>query len=314
MNRRTLRVGTRGSDLALAQTRRVCAGIEPCSAQIIKTSGDVFQQAPLQQTSSIGFFTKEIERALLDKRIDLAVHSLKDLPTKLGSGLVLAALLERDDPGDVLLVRPEAVASGEPLSLREGAVVGASSLRRGALLRRYAPQCEQAPIRGNVPTRVSKLAQGDFDAIVLARAGLARLRLDVGELVAFDLNPRRWVCAPGQGVIAVEARENDVETLERLGALAHAETTRCAGVERRLLATLGGGCHVPFGAYAEASKEGLALHVAAPRGEEDAVARFVGRDEVVEDAASRWLLGQDVPEALQEESEAWLCRPAHPWC
>jgi hydroxymethylbilane synthase len=305
---RVLIVGSRGSRLAREQTRRVTERLQgPSEVRVIKTSGDRFLDQKLGEQAGVGFFTKEIEQELLAGSIDLAVHSLKDLPTDLPGGLVLGAVLERDEAGDVLLVRPEAVDEEQTIPLKTGAMVGASSMRRQALLRAVRGDLEPMPIRGNVPTRVDKCRRGDCDAVVLARAGLARLGLEVGPLVAFDLNPRVWVCAPGQGVIAVEARENDEEARARLGGMEHAPTRACVDAERRLHVRFGGGCHAPFGAFME--HENSRIFVAAPsNGGRLGVKEFPALSE-----AEEWIRSGCLSGSTRERKE-WICRPARSWC
>lgn len=316
MSSRVLRVGTRGSQLALEQARRVRAGLRgPSEIQVVRTGGDRFADQPLGEQNQVGFFTKEIEDELLAERIDLAVHSLKDLPTQLAPGLVFGALLAREEAADILLVRPEALAPDETLPLRRGARVGASSMRRQSLLRAHRPDLEPRPIRGNVPTRIDKAIRGEHDAIILSRAGLERLALGVGPLVAFEFNPRRWPGAPGQAVIAVEIRVDDAEARARLVDLDDAGTRVRVEAERSLLVAFGGGCHAPFGAYCELGPQGCVLHVAAP-GVDDQIR--VARFEAIELESARreaevWVRSGRPERPLPEEGE-WLCRPARSWC
>lgn len=316
MSRRTLVVGTRGSALALWQARLVRARLPgPSEEAVIRTSGDLFADRPLADSRNVGFFTKEIEERLLDRRIDAAVHSLKDLPTALAPGLAIAAHLPREAPGDVLLVRPDLVDEARPIPLADGARVGASSLRRQALLAMHAPWAAARPVRGNVPTRVAKAVSGDCDALILARAGLSRLGLDVAPLLAFDLNPTRWVGAPGQGVIVVEARADDAEAIARIAPLDDPEARAAAGAEREQLATFGGGCHAPLGAYARRLDGGGAeLYVACPGAAGFGIARFAAAGlDAVRTAAKEWHAAGRPPRGSDEE-EPWLCRPAQPWC
>jgi len=319
---RTLIIGTRGSELARAQTHRVQAGLEGSTAlSVVKTCGDRFQDKPLHEQGGVGLFTKEIEQALLDGRIDLAVHSLKDLPTALAPGLCLGAVLARDDAGDVLLARPGAVEEGRRLRLRAGARVGASSLRRQALLRSLDPELVPGPIRGNVPTRVEKVRRGEHDAIVLARAGLARLALDVGELRAFDLDPARWSGAPGQGAIAVEIRAGDPETAVRVDALDDPVTRACTAAERGLLFAYGGGCHAPFGAWARPlAGGGMRVDVAAPGADGQFRVRAFAGDELDRacEEAEAWIRsgcpgGHDATPDASTEKQAPIAVPARPW-
>jgi len=248
-------VGTRGSALALWQTRHVTARLAPragagaIAERIITTQGDVNLTERLQGSIEKGFFTQELEAALRGSEIDWAVHSLKDLPTRMPPGLALGAVLERAPAADLLLVREDAYAPGEAVPVKAGGKVGSSSLRREHLLRRFAPGCLPVPLRGNVPTRVEKLKGGQFQAILLAQAGVKRLGLDLSGLVALELNPRRWVCAPGQGAVAVQCREGDAEVLALTGTLDHPATRDATAIERDFLKVLEGGCTTPFGCY-----------------------------------------------------------------
>ncbi|MDD5309598.1 MAG: hydroxymethylbilane synthase [Deltaproteobacteria bacterium] len=316
MNGRTLIVGTRGSALALWQARLVRASLPgPSEEHVVRTSGDMFADRPLADSSNVGFFTKEIEECLLGCRIDLAVHSLKDLPTALAPGLTIAAHLAREAPGDVLLVKRELVDESRPIPLADGARVGASSLRRQALLGLYSPATVPKPIRGNVPTRVAKAVSGEVDGLILARAGLSRLRLDVSPLAAFDLNPTRWVGAPGQGVIVVETRADDRDAVARVATLDDPDARDAAQAEREQLSLYGGGCHAPFGAFAR-KIEGLGceLFVASPTAAGFAITRFPGPDFEAACAAAREWQAAGRPARVALEEEAWLSRPARPWC
>jgi hydroxymethylbilane synthase len=318
MAQRLLRIGTRGSRLALEQARRVAEALPgPSELVVIRTAGDRDQSSALSQQGGIGLFTREIQEALLDYRIDLAVHSLKDLPIAHPAGLCLAAVLPRDEAGDLLLARPGAVVTmGNQirLPLMAGARVGTSSLRRRALLLAVRPDLQVSPIRGNIPTRIRKVIDGAFDATLLSRAGPVRLGLAVAPLSAFDLNPVRWPGAPGQGVIAVEARENDMEAVERAGATDDAATRALIGVERALHRIDGGGCHAPFGAFAWTDPQGGAVSVCAPNSL-GVLHQRVFRAMTVRAAgtlAEAWLMsarGDDPAETTPE----WLVRPATPW-
>jgi len=312
---RILIVGTRGSALALVQARRVMARLEGESeTRVVHTSGDRFSAQPLGEQNPVGFFSKEIEDELLAGKVDLAVHSLKDLPVQRISGLAVAALLMRDDPADLLLIRPEAFEPGNGLPLKRGAVVGACSSRRAAMLQRFRPDCMTLPIRGNVPTRVEKVRRGEFDATLLSRAGLERLGLRADPLRAFELNPRSWPGAPGQAVIAVETRKDDAEAIRRVAGLNDPSTEHRAGAERSLLAAFGGGCHAPFGAYCEVGPGAALIVVAAPgRDGGFLVERFDGADlESSRAEAEAWIRSGRMPR--ERSTEEWLCRPARPWC
>jgi hydroxymethylbilane synthase len=314
---RVLRIGTRGSALALKQADLVIKGLAgPGEIVVIRTSGDRFTDQPLGERNPVGFFTKEIEDELLAGKIDLAVHSLKDLPVAPAPGLAFGALLERDEPNDVLLVRAAALDRSAEIPVMKGAKIGASSRRRQALMGMYRPDLEMLPIRGNVTTRLRKAAAGDYDAILLSRAGLSRLALDTAGLPAFDMNPGRWPVAPGQAVIAVEARADDEEARRRVAALNHAETAAVVNAERGLLHAFGGGCHAPFGAYGTIGAGGTVFAVAAPdRSGGFSVRSFSGPAiEPASAAAEEWIKSGCPAGKPETEALEWLCRPARSWC
>jgi hydroxymethylbilane synthase len=265
-------VGTRGSALARYQTDHVTeqvlaahrAAEQPApevEVRVITTQGDVNLAERLVGKLEKGFFTAELESELLGGRIDWAVHSLKDLPTRLTPGLTLAAVLARHAPHDLLIAAPQAVdahaAAGLPLV--PGARVGTSSLRRDAMLRALAGQVRSLPLRGNVPTRVEKLRENHYDAIVLAAAGVDRLGLDLTGLAVFVLDPRRWQPAPGQGSIAVEARADDARVATLLRPLDDEAARRSCQRERDFLRVLEGGCSTPFGCYVDGDIAHLGL-------------------------------------------------------
>ncbi|MBW2260828.1 MAG: hydroxymethylbilane synthase [Deltaproteobacteria bacterium] len=313
MDGRVLKLGTRGSRLALWQAEWVRSQLTaPCEIEIIKTSGDQLKDVPLQGQSTMGFFTREIERALLERRVDLAVHSLKDLPVEQPEGLELGAILERHDPNDALLVRPEALDASLPLPVRRGARVGAGSLRRSSTLRALRPDLEAVLVRGNVPTRVRKTVDGDVDAIVLARAGIARLGLDVSPLVMYDLDPATWVPAPGQAAVAIEVRSADAFVLEAVSCLDHAATRSSVELERRLLVLAGGGCHAPFAAWVcDAGGAGVvqASVGASARDGTWRLQRYTGPAVQVEEAARSWF-EQGCPGPGESMSDEGICAPA----
>lgn len=256
-------IGSRGSKLALWQASYVKARFEAlgheCRIEVITTSGDRFQSGPLKEIGNKGLFTKEIEEALLAGHIDLAVHSLKDMPSVLPDGLTIAATPEREDARDALV--------GAPLrNLRRGARVGTGSLRRGAQLRFARPDLIAQPVRGNVDTRLRKLDEGQFDAIVLAAAGLHRLGW--ADRIAEYLTPDVMCPAAGQGSLAIETRSDGGRAHEFCDQLNHRETFLAITAERAVLAVLGGGCQVPIGAHARIVDNGmeLAAVVSAPDG------------------------------------------------
>jgi hydroxymethylbilane synthase len=261
-----VRIGTRGSALALWQADhvkgRLAALGHEVELRVITTTGDRLLDRRLESVGGKGAFLKEIEDAMLAGEVDLAVHSLKDVPTVLPEGLSLCAILERADPRDALL------SSGPRLAdLPPGARLGTTSLRRQALVRALRPDVVLADLRGNVDTRIQRLREGRFDAILLAMAGLTRLGR-AGEATE-ALDPRQFVPAPGQGAIALECRDGDAAVREAVASLDHAPTARAIAAERAFLEALGGGCNVPLGAHAFAVDGALELvaFVAAASGE-----------------------------------------------
>lgn len=249
--RGALRLGTRGSDLALCQARWVATALAQngitAELEIIETQGDTDVDRPLHLLEGKGFFTREIEQALMDGRIDVAVHSLKDLPTELPDGLALGAVPGRADPADVLVTRAGGITS--LAGLASGVRVGTSSLRRTAQIRYLRADLDVVPLRGNVPTRLRKVREGrdGLDAAVLARAGLERLGL-AGEAVA-RLDPLEVMPAPGQGALGLEIRADDRRIRAALAPLEDAGSTGTVTAERALLAALEGGCQAPVAAY-----------------------------------------------------------------
>jgi hydroxymethylbilane synthase len=262
-------IGSRGSQLALWQSKWVAHRLEQLDAasriEIIKTTGDKITDVALSKVGTKGLFTKELEEALLARSIDLAVHSLKDMPTDLPAGLTLAAVPQREDARDAIV--------GRKLSqLSKGAKVGTSSLRRAAQLRAVRPDLQIESVRGNLDTRLRKLDSGQFQAIVLAAAGLRRLGWEkrIAELLPIEV-----MCpAVGQGALAIETRDETNPALEKVRRLDHEPTHTAVAAERALLAGLGGGCQVPVGAHAWFEDGQLCLRavVAAPDG-----SRVIGR-------------------------------------
>lgn len=252
---RPLKIGTRGSALALYQANEARSRLskahnlpeEAFVISVISTSGDRIQDRPLSEVGGKGLFTLEIEDALLSGAIDIAVHSSKDMPTCLPDGLMLAAFLEREDPRDAFIGRSVRKLSDLP----PGATVGSSSLRRQAQIRRIRPDINMVMFRGNVPTRLKKVADGVVDGTLLALAGLKRLGMD--HAVTEVLPLEGFLPAPGQGAICVECRETDVGARAMLAAIGHAETTQALVCERAFLAALDGDCRTPLAGYAEVS-------------------------------------------------------------
>lgn len=255
-----LRLASRGSALALAQAELAVAALRQPehplpTVVVVRTRGDLDQRAT-EALDGEGWFTSELESALHDGRADVAVHSAKDLPTVTGAGLTIAAHLERADPRDALVLR-----RGETLAcldeLPEGGLVGTSSPRRAALLRAERPDLRVTGVRGNVDTRLRRLDEGAYDALLLACAGLDRLGL--GDRATLRLDPRRHVPAPAQGAIALQCR---AVTVPEISATDHRSTTTAVVSERRLLAALGGGCRLPLGAWARLDEGVLVLSAA----------------------------------------------------
>jgi hydroxymethylbilane synthase len=269
-----LRIGTRGSRLALAQTelvRRALANAHPelaapAALEIvpIRTTGDRVTDRPLAELGGKGLFCKEIEAALLARRIDLAVHSIKDLPTWLPDGLIVGAVLERADPRDGLIAHPAATVAELP----EAAVVGTSSVRRKAQLLARRSDLRVVDFRGNVDSRLRKLAAGAVDATLLALAGLRRLGIEDAAIVA--LSTEEMLPAVGQGAVGVECRADDAVVVPLLAAIDHPSSSACVRAERALLAALDGSCHTPIAGHAEIAAGRLHLRalIARPDGSE----------------------------------------------
>jgi hydroxymethylbilane synthase len=262
----SLRIGSRGSQLALWQANHIAdqlrAAGHSVSIEIIRTTGDAMQNVSFAQVGSKGMFTKEIEEALLEGRIDLAVHSLKDLPTELAAPFALAAIPPRADARDVFV----SVLWPSFESLPSGARIGTSSLRRQSQLRRHRHDLEYVEFRGNIDTRLRKLAKGQVEAIILAAAGIDRLNLAVPHRECF---PPLLLCpAAGQGALAIETRADDVATLAALAFLDDEPTRYAVTAERIALAALGGGCQVPIGIHCFPGNSGYSItgSVAAPDG------------------------------------------------
>ena len=258
----SVRIGTRGSALALEQTRRVVEALRAFSprtqfdVQTITSTGDDNPDAPIEGLG-LGVFTGAIEQALLDDRIDLAVHSLKDLPTVETPGLTVVPVMEREDPRDVLVDR----WGKDLIDLPEGARIGTSSPRRIAQLKHGRKDVLFIPIRGNVETRLSKARGADYDGTVLAAAGL--LRLGLADTITEYLSPHVCAPAPGQGALAAQVRDGDDERLAMARAIAHRPTVAAVEAEREVLRSAGSGCQLPIGAYGEVAGDVLKLFATA---------------------------------------------------
>lgn len=297
-----VRIGTRASELALRQAAIVESALASRGVTVeivkIRTTGDKKTQEPLSSIGATGLFTKELETALLRKKVDCCVHSLKDLPTEQPEGLALAAILEREDPRDVLVINPVTDASNLA-DLPAGSRVGTSSLRRRAQLMAARPDLDVVEMRGNVPTRLKKMDEGKFHAAVLAAAGL--IRLDARQRIAAFLEPPAWLPAAGQGAIAVQIRAADARMRALLEPLEHAPTRVAVAAERAFLAALEGGCQVPIGALGMPSGNGqFVLHGLIS----DLAGQSILRGSRAIDAADPELSGQELAAELRSRGGA----------
>jgi len=254
-------IGSRGSDLALWQANYTKELLEEKGFQaeikIIETSGDRSQQweTAFDKLEGKGFFTKELEEALLNNTIDLAVHSHKDVQTEMPDGLMIAGVSKREDPSDVILIRKEHYDESKKFGLKENALVGTSSARRKSQLSAFRPDVKIEDIRGNVPTRIKKLREGKYEAILLAMAGIERLQLDVEDLHMEVLKPEEFVPAPAQGVLAWQTRESDNDLLEAIDQISNLDVLVRINIERQVLAMFDGGCQLPLGIYCDADPD-----------------------------------------------------------
>ncbi len=252
---KSVRIGTRGSQLALWQAHYVKKLLQnqgfAADIHIIKTKGDQIKHLSFDKIEGKGFFTKELEEALLSHQIDLAVHSMKDLPTKSPEGLQVSGVSARENPADWLIIANSGFDEAQTLKLKKSAVVGTSSARRKCQLRSIRSDIQTNDMRGNVPTRIEKLKNGKADAIVLAAAGISRLALSLDGFHVVKLHPREFVPAPAQGVLAFQTRIDDATAIDLLKPINHAQVAQCVEIERDILRLLDGGCHLPLGAYCE---------------------------------------------------------------
>lgn len=257
--KKTIRIGTRGSQLALWQANYIKGRIEQAfpkltvELEIIKTKGDRITDRPLAMIGGKGLFVKEIEAALLEKRVDIAVHSMKDMPGELPDGLEIGAIPERENPFDVMISRENLALADYP----QGAKIGTASLRRGSQLKHLRPDLEILSIRGNLDTRLKKLKAGEYDAIVLAAAGLRRLG-QKDEITQY-LTEETMVPAVGQGALCIETRKNDGDIAPVMAELNHEPTRVCVSGERAFLKQIEGSCHIPvacFGVITPGNQEG----------------------------------------------------------
>ncbi len=296
------RIGTRGSALALAQAAETRARLmaahglaeDAFEIVVISTSGDRILDRPLSEAGGKGLFTKEIEEAMLDGRIDIAVHSSKDMPTKLPEGLELSAFLPREDVRDAFIGR----AAPKLEDLPEGAVVGSSSLRRQALIRRLRPDIAVVMFRGNVQTRLRKLDNGDVAATLLANAGLRRL--DLADIVTELLPVESFPPAPGQGAICIESRIGDERARELLAPIHHSDTGHALACERAFLAALDGSCRTPIAGYATVANGNIDFYgmILRPDGSE---VHEIAADGALDDAVE---IGRRAGEKVRERAGA----------
>lgn len=252
MNRKII-IGSRGSELALWQANHIFRKVQKlgltAEIKIIKTQGDQIQDLSFDKLEGKGFFTKEIEEALLKKEIDLAVHSHKDLPTTSPEGLKIAAVSEREDPAELILIRKESTDKTQKFYFKKNAVVGTSSARRKSQLLAFRSDIKIEDLRGNVPTRIQKLRDKKYDAIMLAAAGVERLRIDLSEFKVLRLDPKEFIPAPAQGVLGLQIREDDHELFQYINKLNSEKVEDIIGVERKILNLFDGGCQLPLGVY-----------------------------------------------------------------
>ncbi len=297
-----IRIAARGSRLSLAQVNLFIAALlrrfpdAEIVVKTVKTTGDIYGDLPFTEIGAKGIFEKEVNKAVVDGKADVAVHSLKDVPSKVSEALTLAAVLPRDPPYDVLVSRE---AGKELHDLPPGAVIGTSSARRKAMILHLRPDLQVKPLRGNVDTRLRKLREGLYDAIVLAEAGIVRLGLKV---YYARLSPEKVVPAPAQGIIAVYARRSDRQLLEALAEISDPKTMVEARAERAFLASVGGGCHVPLGGYAELASDRLIMRagLASPGGEKMIYIVEEGDPERPEE------LGERIARLLREQGRGLL--------
>jgi len=269
-----IRIGTRGSDLALWQANHVKQQLEnlgtSVSIQIISTQGDRIQDLSFDKLEGKGFFTKEIEQALLENVVDLAIHSHKDLETNPPEGLEIVAVSEREDPAELLLIHPNAKAEEKEWRLKENASIGTSSARRKSQVLAHRPDLIIKELRGNVPTRIAKLRAGEYDAILLAKAGVSRLKLDLSDLIVVRLDPKIMVPAPAQGVLGLQIRSNDERTKTLVSPLNDRAVHALIAIERTVLNLMDGGCQLPLGVY----NDGQFIHVTHAHSAQEAAVSF----------------------------------------
>jgi hydroxymethylbilane synthase len=250
---RKIIIGSRGSDLALWQANHILRKVQKlgltAEIKVIATQGDEVQNLSFDKMEGKGFFTKEIEEALLNKEIDVAVHSQKDLPTTSPEGLKIAAVSEREDAADIIIIRKECVDNSKKLGFKTNATVGTSSARRKSQLLAFRNDIQIEDLRGNVPTRIQKLRDKKYDAIMLAAAGIERLKINLSEFKVIRLDPKEFIPAPAQGVLGLQIREDDHQLFEYINKLNSEKVEDTIGIERKVLNLFDGGCQLPLGVY-----------------------------------------------------------------
>lgn len=259
-------IGSRGSELALWQANFVLKKLKKiglsAEIKVIKTKGDAFHNLSWDKMEGKGFFTKEIEDALLNNEIDLAVHSHKDLPTEEVKGLVIAAVSEREDPSELLLIHKNAVDKAQRFFLKKNAVVGTSSARRKSQLLAWRSDLQLQDLRGNIPTRIQKLKDKKYDAILIAYAGAKRLKIDLHEFHCEKLDPSEFIPAPAQGVLALQIRKRDKELFKKLQKINSKETRELVSIERKVMNLFQGGCQLPLGVFCKNEKSMFKISIA----------------------------------------------------
>lgn len=264
-------IGSRGSDLALWQANYVKDALAKhdvvARIEIIKTQGDKIQDLSFDKLEGKGFFTKEIEDKLLDKTVDVAVHSYKDLETTPPEGLSIGAVSYREDPSEIIIIRKESYDNNKKFRFKENAIVGTSSSRRKTQLLSFRPDITINDLRGNVPTRIQKLRDGNYDAIILAKAGINRLEIDLSEFESITLNPNEFIPAPAQGILGLQIRDNDPKTAEIISLLNDEATFAVSSLERKVLNLFDGGCQLPLGVFCESKLGKFNLWVSLGQGE-----------------------------------------------
>ncbi len=261
MNNLKITIGSRGSKLALWQANHIKEKLSHHGLQsqikIIKTKGDKIQHLSFDKIEGKGFFTKELEIALIDEEIDLAVHSLKDMESQQPTELSIAAVPLRENPCDSLIINYSSVDKSQDLNIIKKGKIGTSSARRKNQLLLFREDLIIKDLRGNVPTRIQKLRDGNYDAIILAKAGINRLKIDISDFYVLDLSPIMFIPAPAQGALGIQIKNSNHELKKILTKLSHKETLDNVVFERKILNGIGGGCHSPMGVFSKTGKNGI---------------------------------------------------------